>query len=58
MKKNVTLLLIILLIPVWSFTSLRAQNEIGCVKCHTDEEKIRSLYVPPKIEVEAEEGEG
>ena len=29
-----------------------------CVQCHTDEQKIRSLYVPPKIEFREEEGEG
>ncbi|QTA92435.1 Uncharacterized protein dnm_085150 [Desulfonema magnum] len=34
------------------------KNVNGCIECHTDEKKIRSLYMPPKINFKAEEGEG
>lgn len=33
-----------------------ALKESGCVKCHTDEATLKSLFKPPKISLE--EGEG
>lgn len=30
----------------------------GCIDCHTDKEKIKSLFKPPKIDFKVEEGEG
>jgi hypothetical protein len=37
----------------------RAQaTESGCVVCHTDADKIKSLYKPPEIKFEFDEGEG
>ncbi len=38
--------------------AIQEAAESGCVTCHTDAEKIRSLYTPPKIEFEFDEGEG
>ena len=35
-----------------------AQESSGCTVCHTDSAKIKSLYVPPKIEFKVEAGEG
>jgi hypothetical protein len=34
------------------------RGEAACVGCHTDETKIKSLYVPPEVEFKIEEGEG
>jgi len=33
-----------------------AETVSGCVRCHTDEALMRSLFVPPKID--SGEGEG
>ena len=36
-----------------------SQNRISmCVDCHTDAQKIKSLYTPPDVEIKVEEGEG
>lgn len=43
---------------VYSLKGMTGKNMTGCIECHTDEKKIKSLYVPPKIEFKEEEGEG
>lgn len=30
----------------------------GCVACHSNAQKIKSLYAPPEIKFEFDEGEG
>jgi len=35
-----------------------AEEESGCVACHTDAAKLKALYVPPKIQFKMEAGEG
>ncbi len=53
MKKG---LILISLLCLLGFASTTYSIETGCVKCHTDEATLRSLFKPPKIS--AEEGEG
>ncbi|OQY53723.1 MAG: hypothetical protein B6245_22500 [Desulfobacteraceae bacterium 4572_88] len=61
MKKQPLILFSVIALAFFAFFgknvySLKDGNT--CVKCHTDEQKIRSLYMPPKIEFREEEGEG
>jgi len=58
MKKLVPLLTIVIAVFAYSFPNPLAQEESSCVRCHTDEARIKSLYVPPKLEFKVEEGEG
>jgi hypothetical protein len=49
-----------ILMPVFvlsiSPVAIAASHESSCVKCHTDEAALKSLFTPPRIKVE--EGEG
>ncbi len=38
--------------------SMLRGEESGCISCHTDDARIRALFVPPNIEFKADEGEG
>jgi len=44
----------ILLLP----PSMSRGEESGCISCHTDDARIRALFVPPNIDFKADEGEG
>lgn len=58
MKKMISLLALFLLTSAYCVQSTWAQENCSCVRCHTDELRIKSLYKPPKIEFKVEEGEG
>jgi hypothetical protein len=58
MKRYTAQYIIILILAVFFAVSAGAREDTGCIKCHTDAEKIRSLYIPPKIEFKQDEGEG
>lgn len=55
--KRVALFSIVLFLFVYGAASAVAEKENGCVKCHTDEALMKSLFVPPAIHG-GEEGEG
>ncbi len=38
--------------------SMSRGEESGCISCHTDDTRIRTLFVPPNIDFKADEGEG
>jgi len=61
MKKHLLLLSAAAALSVFFILFLQSvyshQNSSTCITCHTDENKIKSLYKPPKIEFK-EEGEG
>jgi hypothetical protein len=48
----------LLLLSVPADTTGSTDQESSCVQCHTNAQKIRSLYVPPKIDFKQDEGEG
>lgn len=53
MKRN--FFYVIALFLLWSGYASAGQQS-GCVRCHTDEGMMKSLFVPPKLE--GGEGEG
>jgi hypothetical protein len=54
--KKVLLCLFFLIFLFHNLIVAASQKESGCVKCHTDEAALKSLFKPPKISLE--EGEG
>jgi hypothetical protein len=58
MKRHTALFITTVVLAVVSAASSLAREDTGCITCHSDEQKIKSLYIPPKIEFKKEEGEG
>ncbi len=59
MRKIAAILFISFFIPLIScvfFLQAGQPDESSCVKCHTNEQVLKSLHKPPKVEVS--EGEG
>jgi len=54
--KKVALFSIALFIFVFGIAMAAADKQSGCVRCHTDEVMMKSLFVPPQID--SGEGEG
>ena len=59
-KHTVILTMMVLLISVSFARNVYPLKDDmnSCMKCHTDAKKIKSLYIPPKIEFKELEGEG
>jgi hypothetical protein len=57
MKKILTpLLLVFLNLSFFGLVSAAPPGESACIKCHTDASRLKSLFIPPKID--RSEGEG
>jgi hypothetical protein len=54
--KKVALFSIALFIFAYGVTSAVAEKDSGCVRCHTNEALMKSLFIPPTID--GGEGEG
>ena len=55
MKKNILLAFSLLIFTAITVSSFAEQNS-GCVKCHTDDAVMRALFLPPKIATGSGEG--
>jgi hypothetical protein len=55
MMKKIALLVFSFLVFVAGMASA-AEQVSGCVKCHTDEAMLKSLFLPPKIAAGGGEG--
>lgn len=54
--RKIALFFIFFFLLISALVSESVSKESGCIKCHTDEAILKSLFTPPKIE--GEEGEG
>jgi hypothetical protein len=54
--KNFIVLVFFIFLVSPSMVEASAQKDSACIRCHTDESTLKSLFIPPKIE--AGEGEG
>ena len=55
MKKNILLAFSLLIFTASTVSSFAEQNS-GCVKCHTDDAVMKSLFLPQKIAAGSGEG--
>ena len=55
MKKNILLAFCLLIFTACAVSSFAEQNS-GCVKCHTDDAMMKSLFLPPTIAAGSGEG--
>jgi hypothetical protein len=55
MKKNILLAFCLLIFTAGAASSFAEQSS-GCVKCHTDDAVMKSLFLPQKIAAGSGEG--
>jgi hypothetical protein len=56
-KLALVLIIVFILLPGITYLPAVLSSEVtGCVKCHTNEQILKNLYKPPKIDTS--EGEG
>jgi hypothetical protein len=57
-RKHAYLFFFTVLCAFFYIPASSAQDTNGCIQCHTDEAKLKALYVPPELKFDLDEGEG